>query len=61
MIIKNIPKITKDKYLVCFEIGSTQGTSIVDIANKYLKDINISVEKDYSGLDRFIFITNIKE
>ena len=60
-IIKNIPKITKDKYLVCFEIGSTQGTSIVDIVNKYLKDINISVEKDYSGLDRFIFITNIKE
>ena len=30
-------------------------------ANKYLKDVSISVEKDYANLDRFIFITNIKE
>ena len=60
-IIENIPKITKEKYLICFEIGFTQSTAIVDIARKYLKDINISVEKDYANLDRFIFITNIKE
>lgn len=59
-IIKNIPIITKDKYLVCFEIGYTQATEIVDIANKYLKNIHISVEKDYSEKDRFIFITNIE-
>ena len=60
-IIKNIHNITKDKYLVCFEIGSTQGNHIMDIANEYLKDIKISLEKDYANLDRFIFITNIKE
>ncbi len=60
-IIKNIPRITKDKYLVCFEIGAPQSTAIVDIIKNNLKDINISVEKDYAGLDRFIFITNIKE
>lgn len=60
-IIKNIPYITNDKYLVCFEIGANQGAAIVDIANKYLKDINISVEKDYANLDRYVFITNIKE
>ena len=60
-IIKNINKITKDKYLVCFEIGSTQAKKITSIANKYLKDVSISVEKDYTNLDRFIFITNIKE
>lgn len=60
-IIKNIPKITKDRYLVCFEIGCTQGDRIIKIANKYLKDINILVEKDYANLDRFVFITNIKE
>ena len=57
-IIDNIPYITKDKYLVCFEIGYTQSTAIVDYANKVLKDINISVEKDYSNKDRFIFITS---
>ena len=60
-IIQNIPKITNDKYLVCFEIGSTQAPKIVDIVNKYLKDANITVEKDYANFDRFIFITNIKE
>ena len=60
-IIENIKKITKDKYLVCFEIGSEQSTAIVDIAKKELNNINISVEKDYSNFDRYIFITNIKE
>ena len=60
-IIKNIPKITKDKYLICFEIGNTQGKEIIEIANKYLNDIDITIEKDYANLDRFVFITNIKE
>jgi len=59
-IIENIPSITKDKYLVCLEIGYTQSTEIVEIAKQNLTDINISVEKDLSGKDRFIFITNIK-
>lgn len=57
-IIKNIPHITKEKYLVCFEIGESQSTAIVDYANAHLDNINISVEKDYSDKDRFIFITN---
>ena len=60
-IIENIPKITKDKYLICFEIGYTQSTAIVDMVKNKLGDINISVEKDYANLDRFVFITNIKE
>lgn len=56
-IINNIPYITKETYLVCFEIGHTQGQEIVDYANKHLDNINIAIEKDYSGKDRFIFIT----
>ena len=59
-ILENISYITKDKYLICFEIGYSQSTDIVDIANKYLTNIDISIEKDYSNRDRFIFITNIK-
>ncbi len=59
-ILENIPKITKDKYLICFEIGAYQADNIKNIAKKYLKDINISVDKDYANLDRYIFITNIK-
>lgn len=57
-IIDNIPYITKDKYLVCFEIGYTQATSIINYAKTKLNNINISVEKDYSNKDRFIFINN---
>ena len=57
-IIDNIPYITKEKYLVCFEIGYLQGQAIVNYAKSHLKDINISIHKDYSGKDRFIFITN---
>ena len=57
-IIDNIPYITKEKYLVCFEIGQHQSSAIVDYAKKQLKDINIIVDKDYSDKDRFIFITN---
>lgn len=59
-ILENIPNITKDKYLICFEIGAYQAEDIKNIAKKYLKDINISVDKDYANLDRYIFITNIK-
>ena len=58
-IIENIPSITKDNYLVCFEIGYKESTAIVEIAKQNLNNINISVEKDLSGKDRFIFITNI--
>ena len=57
-IIDNIPYITKEKYLICFEIGYTQAKSIIDYANKHLDNIEIYVEKDYSNKDRFIFITN---
>ena len=45
-------------FMICFEIGYTQSDYIVDYATKHLNDINITVEKDYSNKDRFIFITN---
>ena len=57
-IIDNIPYITQEKYLICFEIGYTQADYILDYATKHLNNANISVEKDYSNKDRFIFITN---
>ena len=60
-VIKNIPLITKDKYLVCFEIGSSQAESIKKIVKKELGNVNIVIEKDYAGLDRFVFINNIEE
>ena len=34
-ILENITNITNDKFLICFEIGLNQSTTIVDIAKKY--------------------------
>lgn len=59
-ILENITNITNDKFLICFEIGLNQSTTIVDIAKKHLDNVFITVEKDYSDKQRFIFITNIK-
>jgi len=56
-IIDNIPYITQDKYLIGFEIGYTQAKSIIEYASQKLNNIEITVEKDYSDKDRFIFIT----
>ena len=56
-IIDNIPYITKNKYLIGFEIGYTQVKSIIDYAKQNLDNIEITTEKDYSDKDRFIFIT----
>jgi len=58
-IIENIPYITNKKYLVCLEIGQSQSKEIIKIISKSLKNVTITVEKDYSKRDRFIFITNI--
>lgn len=57
-ILSNCTKYLNNKFLICFEIGYEQGKDISDIALKYLRNINISVEKDYSGKDRFVFIWN---
>ncbi|MDD6093800.1 MAG: peptide chain release factor N(5)-glutamine methyltransferase [bacterium] len=59
-IIDNINYLTNDKYLICFEIGYTQGKFIEEYAKDNLSDITVSIEKDYNDRDRFIFITNIK-
>ena len=45
-----------DKFLIAFEIGYTQGDRIKEMAFKYLGDVSVSVEKDLSDRDRFVFI-----
>lgn len=57
-IIKDSSKYLNDKFIMAFEIGYKQGKDITKIVNRYYKDINMSVEKDYSGRDRFVFIWN---
>lgn len=60
-IMNNIHDLIKEKYLICFEIGANQGIDISNIIISNLPDAEISIVKDYSNLDRFIFATNIKK
>ena len=57
-ILKTIKNNLKDNFIIAFEIGYLQGDSIKKIANKYLDNMNISIEKDMQGKDRFVFIEN---
>lgn len=59
-ILKNANSILKDKFIICFEIGMDQAEAIIDLSNKYLKNINIIVKKDMQGRDRMIFIKNFE-
>lgn len=58
-IIDNLPHITKEKYLLALEIGATQGNAIKEYAKIKLPNTTITIEKDLSNKERYIFITNI--
>ncbi len=55
-ILKNASRYVKSKFLIAFEIGIGQGEKITEMANQYLKDVKVVVEKDYSGRERFVFV-----
>lgn len=57
-ILSTCSKILNEKYLICFEIGCEQGEDVKNLAYKYLRDVNVCIEKDYSDRDRFVFIWN---
>ena len=54
-IIKDINNYTKDKCLICFEIGNEQAQAITNLLNTYMTSIRIIVKKDLSNRDRMIF------
>lgn len=58
-ILKNASNYLEEKYLIAFEIGYLQGEKIKELANKYLNNINVSIEKDLSEKDRFVFINKM--
>lgn len=57
-IIEQSTKYLNDRFLIAFEIGREQGEAIKKMANQYLGNVSVSVEKDYSDKDRFVFIYN---
>ena len=60
-IIKEIKNYLSDNFLIALEIGATQKDDVINLANKYLDNIDIACKKDLSNRDRMIFITNKKE
>ena len=55
-ILRECHNYLNDKFIIAFEIGYTQGERIKDLAYKYLGDVDVSIEKDLSNRDRFVFI-----
>ena len=59
-ILKNVSNNLNNDYLIAFEIGEKQRDDIINIANKYLDNIEIICKKDLQNRDRMIFIMNKK-
>ena len=57
-ILKDANRVLKEKYLIAFEIGKTQGNDIKLLAHKYLGNVKVEIKKDLSLDDRFIFVYN---
>lgn len=58
-ILRECSNYLNNKYLIAFEIGYEQGEDVRALAYKYLDNIVVSVERDYSGKDRFVFICKV--
>ena len=55
-IISNLENHMEDKCLVAFEIGNTQALPLKELIESTLKNVQVLVEKDLAGKDRFVFI-----
>ncbi len=55
-IIENSINYINDKAIIAFEIGYKQGIEIKKIAEKIYPKSTITIEKDLSGKDRYVFI-----
>ncbi len=57
-IIASSKAIMKNKSILAFEIGSSQGNEVVNLAKESYPRAKVNLEKDYAGRDRFVFIFN---
>ncbi len=57
-ILSYAKSVTKQKSIIAFEIGNTQGEVIKEEALKYYPKSKITIEKDLPGKNRYIFIVN---
>ena len=57
-ILKNCIYSINPNYLIAFEIGQNQKEDITKLAHQYLGDVKVECYQDYSGKDRYMFISN---
>lgn len=55
-ILRECKGYLNDKFLIAFEIGCEQASDVKALAYQYLDNIDVRIEKDYSGKDRFVFV-----
>ena len=55
-ILKDVSNYVNNKYLIAFEIGSSQKEEILNIISKYLKNVKVITKQDMSKRDRMVFI-----
>lgn len=55
-ILKDCEKYLNKKYMIAFEIGKNQKDAVINLVNKYLKNVKIIAKKDASNRERFIFV-----
>lgn len=60
VLLDRIRNNVDSRYLIAMEIGQAQKESINNIAKMYYPNSKIYFEKDLSGRDRYLFITNIE-
>jgi len=57
-ILKDASNYLKEKSLIAFEIGESQGEKVKEIAQTYFPNSIIKIEKDMQERNRFVFIFN---
>lgn len=55
-ILSECESYLNEKFIIAFEIGYKQSLDIKNMAYKYLDNIDVITEKDYSDKDRYVFI-----
>ena len=58
VILSKIKFNLKNDYLIAFEIGDKEGDMVKELANRYLNNPFIKIEKDYNNYERYVFISN---
>lgn len=58
VILERSKRILQNKSIIAFEIGSQQGDEVCSLAKNVYPSSRVVLERDYAGLDRFVFVFN---